>query len=159
MMASVVLDCLKTTIRLRPRFAETDQMGIVYHANYLVWFHEARDAMVIDLGVDPRILAESGFAFPILETHCRHRAPARYGDELFVSAMPVVERGRPVSVAKLKVRYTVQTTKNCKVIAEGETVSVMTEPTGRLVLRLPECFDVMKNNIEAAYNRAFGKTT
>lgn len=154
-MALQELHSLRISIRLRPRYAETDQMGVVYHANYLIWFHEARDAMLAALGVDIRAIDESGFAFPVTESQCRHRAPARYGEEVWIAAAPVIEGGQAFSVARLRVRYRVQSAKNMQILAEGETVNVMTDRTGRLLLRLPACFEPMICRINAARNRSF----
>lgn len=152
-MALLELHSLRFRIRLRPRYAETDQMGIVYHANYLVWFHEARDAMLAACGIDIPALEATGFAFPISESHCRHHAPARYGEEVWVSAVPVVEDSQSFSVARFRVRYRIQSVKNNQALAEGETVNVMTDQAGRLLLRLPQCFEPMINHLNEARNR------
>lgn len=147
------LHSLRTVISLRPRYAETDQMGVVYHANYLIWFHVARDAMLDALGVDVRAAEESGYALPVAESYCRYRASARYGDEVTVSAVPVIEDGQSVSVAKLRVRYQALSAKTQQVFAEGETVNVITDRSGKLLLRLPSCFQPMARRIDAARSR------
>lgn len=154
-MALQELHSLRTSIRLRPRYAETDQMGVVYHANYLIWFHEARDAMLAALGVDICAIDESGFAFPVAESHCFHRAPARYGEEVLIAAAPVIDDGQTFSIARLRVRYWVQSARSKQILAEGETVNVMTDQTGRLLLRLPACFEPMICRLNEARNRSF----
>lgn len=154
-MAFHELYSLCTTISLRPRYAETDQMGVVYHANYLIWFHEARDAMLTVLGIDIRATEESGYSFPVTESYVRYRYPARYGEEVMVSAVPVIEDGQANSVAKLRVRYQVQSAKTRQMLVEGETVNVITDSGGKLLLRLPLCFKPMACRLEAARSQDF----
>lgn len=131
---------LRKTIEVRPRYGETDQMGIVYHANYLVWFHEARDALLASLGVDATVVENLGFSFPIVESRCRHRSPAYYGELVLVSAAPVVDINIKSDFAKLCVRYRVCSKKMRRLIAEGETTNVITDRNGRMLMWLPECF-------------------
>ena len=73
--------------RVRVRYAETDQMGVVYHANYLVWFEVGRVELMRSLGFDYRTLeAEEGCLIAVVEATARYRQPARYDDELIVRA-------------------------------------------------------------------------
>jgi len=150
-MAAKTLHRLRTTIDLRPRYAETDQMGVVYHANYLIWFHEARDALLAHLGLNVSALETEGYAFPIVETQCRHLSPARYGESVRISATPVLEGGQTASVARLCVHYEVDSAADRRRIAQGRTVNVMTDRNGRLLLRLPPAFDpLIRRFTEAA---------
>ncbi len=71
--------------RLRVRYAETDQMGVVYHANYLVWMEIGRVELVRSLGLDYKRLEESeGLYLSVIEVTCRYRRPARYDQEVVV---------------------------------------------------------------------------
>ena len=70
-----------TCIELRVRYAETDQMGIAHHANYLIWCELARTRHMEERGVRYRDLESQGLRFPVVDAHVRYRAPARY-DEL-----------------------------------------------------------------------------
>ena len=80
--------------RLRVRYAETDQMGVVYHANYFVWFEVGRVEMMRELGFAYKELeAEQGCVLPVVEVNCRYRAPARYDDELELETRLVALRG------------------------------------------------------------------
>ena len=69
---------------LRVRYAETDRMGVVYHANYLVWFEVGRTDLLRGLGWTYREMEESGVMLPVIEAHCEYRRPARYDDPLIV---------------------------------------------------------------------------
>src|SRR5579884_4054148 len=70
---------------LRVRYAETDQMGVAYHANYLVWMEMGRVEYCRAQGVRYRDVEEKeGLALAVAEVECRYRAPARYDDEVTV---------------------------------------------------------------------------
>src|SRR5580765_3234482 len=67
--------------RLRVRYAETDQMGVVHHANYLLYLEESRTRMMAELGCSYAELEQSGWALPVRRTELRFRAPAYYDEE------------------------------------------------------------------------------
>src|ERR1700709_2715329 len=70
---------------VRVRYAETDQMGVVYHANYLVWFEVGRVELIRQMGLDYRKLeSEEGCLIAVVEATARYKSPARYDDELVV---------------------------------------------------------------------------
>ncbi|HPN72647.1 MAG TPA: thioesterase family protein, partial [Candidatus Omnitrophota bacterium] len=71
------------TIDLRVRYQETDQMGVVYYANYLVWFEVARTEFFRTLGLDYRQLEEKEKIYlPVVGASCRYRAPLKYDDQV-----------------------------------------------------------------------------
>jgi acyl-CoA thioester hydrolase len=71
--------------RLRVRYAETDAMGVVYYANYLVWMEVGRVALCKACGFNYRDMeSEDGIYLAVAESHCRYRAPAHYDDEVIV---------------------------------------------------------------------------
>ena len=82
--------------RLHVRYAETDQMGVVYHANYLVYMEEGRTRMLAARGLPYHELEEAGWALVVRKAELRYRAPARYGDELLVRTW--IDRMRGASV-------------------------------------------------------------
>src|SRR5919112_421603 len=69
---------------LRVRYAETDKMGVVYYANYLVWFEVARTDLLRSLGWSYREMEGAGISLPVIEAHCDYHRPARYDDEIEV---------------------------------------------------------------------------
>ena len=74
-----------TESRLRVRYAETDQMGVVYYANYLVWMEVGRVDLCKACGFNYRDMeAEDGVFLAVAESHCRYRSPARFDDEVIV---------------------------------------------------------------------------
>jgi acyl-CoA thioester hydrolase len=75
----------KSEVRFRVRYAETDQMGVVYHANYLVWMEMGRVELCRALGVRYRDMEEQdGVLLAVAEASCRYQSPARYDDEIVV---------------------------------------------------------------------------
>ena len=72
------------SLHLRPRYAETDQMGIVYYANYLVWFECGRSEYMRAVGMPYTELERRGYYFPVTEFQCRLTASARYDEEITV---------------------------------------------------------------------------
>jgi acyl-CoA thioester hydrolase len=83
--------------RLRVRYGETDQMGVVHHANYLLYMEEGRTRMMASLGCSYAELERSGIGLPVRKASLRFRAPARYDDELVV--LTRLERVGGASVA------------------------------------------------------------
>jgi acyl-CoA thioester hydrolase len=71
--------------RLRVRYAETDQMGVVYHANHFIWFEIGRVELMRQLGFTYRDMEREHECFiPVVDARCRYKAPARYDDEIIV---------------------------------------------------------------------------
>ncbi len=79
--------------RLRVRYAETDQMGVVYHANYLVWMEVGRVEYCRAAGGRYRDLEKAGILLAVVEVNCRYYAPARYDDEVIVRTQ--IEEANP----------------------------------------------------------------
>jgi acyl-CoA thioester hydrolase len=74
-----------TETRLRVRYAETDQMGVVYYANYLVWMEVGRVDLCKACGFNYRDMEiEDGIFLAVAEAHCRYQSPARFDDEVIV---------------------------------------------------------------------------
>jgi acyl-CoA thioester hydrolase len=118
---------------VRVRYAETDQMGVVYHANYLVWFEIGRTEFCRARGFAYREMEENDRAFLVVaESYCRYKAPAYYDDELIVRTHVTELRRRSVRFG-----YEVVRLSDGTIIAEGETGHVVTNADGR-VISMPE---------------------
>ena len=123
---------------LRVRYAETDKMGIVYYANYLVWFEIGRTDYCRARGFSYRDIEESEDAFLVVaEAYCRYKAPAYYDDELIVRTHITELRKR-----SLRFGYEIVRAATGQVVAEGETGHVVTDGSGR-VRSLPERYAQM----------------
>ncbi len=107
--------------RVRVRYAETDQMGVVYHANYLVWFEVGRVEYMRHRGMDYRRLEEEeGCRIVVVEATARYKAPARYDDELIVQTQVKMVRGPVIRFA-----YRILRERDRVLLCEGETVHVV----------------------------------
>ena len=109
----------------RVRYAETDQMGVVYYANYLVWFEIGRVEVLRALGFSYRQLEqEHGCILPVIEATCRYRASARYDDEIIIESRPALLRGSIIKFAYRILRKAADGSEPA-LLAEGETVHVV----------------------------------
>jgi acyl-CoA thioester hydrolase len=113
---------------VRVRYSETDKMGVVYHANYLVWFEIGRTEFCRARGFSYRDMEENDNSFLVVaESYCRYKAPAYYDDELIVRTHITELRRR-----SLRFGYEIIRVSDDKVIAEGETGHVVTDGDGRV---------------------------
>ncbi len=116
-----------TSTGLRVRYAETDQMGVVYHANYFIWFEIGRTDFCRQHGFIYREMEESdGLYIMVAEARCRFKAPARYDDEIQVRTCLKEMRKRVLVFG-----YGVYRLPEEELLAEGETVHVVTDRDGR----------------------------
>jgi acyl-CoA thioester hydrolase len=115
-----------TSSRLRVRYAETDKMGVVYYANYLVWFEVGRTDLLRERGVTYREMEEGGFALPVVEVSCEYRRPARYDDEIEVRT-----RGELLSPVRVRFEYSVRRVADADTLAEGHTVHASLDRDGK----------------------------
>jgi acyl-CoA thioester hydrolase len=116
---------------VRVRYAETDKMGVVYYANYFVWFEVARADLLRSLGWSYREMESAGVSLPVIEAHCVYQRPARYDDELEIRAV-----GRLLSPARMEFSYDVCVRPDAQPTATGRTVHAAIDPRGR-PCRLP----------------------
>ncbi len=107
--------------RIRVRYAESDQMGVVYHANYLVWFEVGRTEFLRQRGFRYRDLErEHGIFLAVAEARCRYLAPVHYDDEVIVRTRVFRSRRRLVTF-----HYQVLQVEGEALLAEGETSHVV----------------------------------
>ena len=123
---------LESTSRVRVRYAETDAMGVVYYANYLLWFEVGRTDLLRGAGWSYREMEADGYLLPVLEAHCEYRQPARYDDELDVKTT-----GTLVSPVRVKFVYDVVRSADDVRLATGYTVHASIDRGGR-PCRLPD---------------------
>lgn len=107
-------------------------MGVVYYANYLVWFEVARTDLLREAGWSYREMEADGFMLPVLEASCLYREPARYDDELDVKTT-----GELVSPVRIRFTYDVVRPADAALLATGFTVHASIDRGGR-PCRLPD---------------------
>lgn len=109
-----------TLERIRVRYAETDQMGHAYYANYFCWFEQARGAWCRDRGFTYKSLEEGGFKLPVVEAHARYRGEVRYDDTIVVDV-----RLSEIKRAAVRFDYLVRNETTGQVTTEGHTWHVL----------------------------------
>lgn len=120
---------VETTLRVR--YAETDAMGVVYHANYLVWFEVGRGEFFRAVGEDYGEWEQRGYFLPVVEAFARYQAPARYGDLVTVHTWIQEVRSRGLTLA-----YRVERAEDKQHLVTGWTRHVCMDAEGR-ARRLP----------------------
>jgi acyl-CoA thioester hydrolase len=109
--------------RIRVRYAETDQMGVVYHSNYFIWFEVGRVDLLRELGFTYREMErEDGCYIAVVDARCRYKSPARYDDEIIVRTHLKNVRESVVHFGYEAVRVSDGTLS-----AEGETTHIVTD--------------------------------
>jgi acyl-CoA thioester hydrolase len=109
--------------RVRVRYAETDQMRVVYHANYLVWFEVGRVEHMRQLGIDYKSMErDEGVGIAVVEVTCRYKSPARYDDELTIRTRIAEVRGSIVRFA-----YAIHRSADDVLLAEGATTHIVVD--------------------------------
>ena len=109
--------------RVRVRYAETDQMGVVYHSNYLIWFEVGRVELIRQLGLDYKSMEQQeGCFIAVVDAHCRYKSPARYDDELVVRTRIDHIRG-----SVLRFTYAIHRVEDDLLLCEGSTTHVVVD--------------------------------
>lgn len=117
--------------RVRVRYAETDQMGVVYHANYFVWFEVGRTDLLRRSGWSYREMEVDGVSLPVIHASCDYRVPARYDDELEVRTA-----GAVATHVRVEFTYEVVRVADGALLVTGRTVHASLDRHGR-PCRLP----------------------
>jgi len=105
-------------------------MGVVYYANYLVWFEVARTDWLRDTGWSYREMEATGVSLPVIEAHCEYRQPARYDDEIEI-------RTGASLISPVRIRFDYEVIRAGEVLSSGHTVHAAVDAVGR-PCRLPQ---------------------
>ncbi|MGA9799812.1 MAG: thioesterase family protein [Terriglobales bacterium] len=131
--------------RVRVRYAETDQMGMVYHANHFIWFEIGRVDLMRQLGFTYRDMErDHGCFIPVVDARCRYKAPARYDDEIIVRT-----HLRNVRESIIHFGYELLRVNDAALLAEGETMHMILDSKMKPAALPP---DILK-----AFRQAAGK--
>jgi acyl-CoA thioester hydrolase len=129
--------------RLRVRYAETDQMGVVYHANYFVWFEIGRVEFLRQLGFSYRDMEkDDGCFIAVADARCRYKAPARYDDEIVVRTQI-----KNVREAVIHFGYKLLRVADGELLAEGETTHVVTSSEMKVSVLPQKYLQIFKDAI------------
>lgn len=123
---------MSSAITVRVNYSETDQMGVVYHANYLAWFDRARTELMRATGLTYRALEQQGLYLAVSEVKVRYRAPARYDDLLRVRCWV-----RDLGSRRVTFGYAVEHAETGALLATAETALISLTHQHTLT-RMPE---------------------
>lgn len=108
--------------RLIARYSETDQMGIIHHSHYSVWFEAGRLDFLKKVGISNIDIEEKGILLPLYEMNCKFKSPTRSEDEIIV-----ITRLKQISRVRLCFSYQVINALNHKLLTTGETMHAWTD--------------------------------
>jgi acyl-CoA thioester hydrolase len=108
------------------RYAETDMMGVVYHANFLPWFEMGRTTLLKEIGISYKDLEAAGYRLPVLEVNARYLRPARYDDSLEVTTYL---HEKPL--VRIHLEYEVR--RGDELLATGYTVHAFVDMQGGII--------------------------
>ncbi|WP_420239282.1 acyl-CoA thioesterase [Telmatobacter bradus] len=139
---------MPVTTEIRVRYAETDQMNVVYYANYLVWFEIGRTELLRAAGLTYDSLEkEHGCILPVADAHCRYRSSAHYDDTILIETTAALIRGSIVKFAYRILRKNVD--EPATVLAEGETTHVVCDAQMKRVALPKQYIEALKSVAEA----------
>lgn len=116
----------ETTIRVR--YQETDQMGVVYHSNYFIWFEIGRTEFFRQLDLEYKVMEENNILVPVVDVSCKYKAPAKYDDEIIIKT-----RCESLKSVKIKFEYEIIRASDEKLLAEGYTVHAFTSSDLKII--------------------------
>jgi len=130
--------------RLRVRYAETDQMGVVYHANHFVWFEIGRVELMRQLGFTYRDMERKhGCFIPVVDARCRYKAPARYDDEIIVRT-----RLKNVRESVIQFAYELVRAGDGVLLAEGETMHMIMDAKMKVTPLPPDILKAFREAVK-----------
>ena len=128
--------------QIRVRYAETDRMGLLHHANYLVYFEQARTELLRGQGLTYKDMEDEGFFLVITNVEVKFKSPARYDDVLTIKT--TVSRTTPV-----RIEHTYLVSCDGRAVAEGKTTLACVDRAGKLQA-LPQWFQESRDAARAA---------
>lgn len=133
----------KSTTKLKVRYAETDQMGIVHHSNYYVYFETAREDFIVGSGVSYKDIEDMDIMMPLIETQCKYIQGAKYADNLIIET--TLNELTPIKVV---LQYRVIREEDNKLIAEGKTIQAFVNKENFKILNVKKKNPDLWNKLE-----------
>lgn len=126
---------LKSTTEIRVRYADTDQMQIVYNGKYFEYFEVGRTEMTRELGLSYKDFEDVGFQLPVIETWVKYYKPARYDDILIIES-----RMEKLPTVRMRIDYEVRNKENGEILASGYTEHAFMDTKNNRITRAPAVF-------------------
>ena len=120
------------TFEIRPRYSEVDQMGYVYHANYVDYCHQARTELMRKLGVEDSIIEEQNLILPVISFEIKYKKPAGYDKPLSITTTI-----KEIPKIRLNFEFEIRNEKN-QIISTAKSTIVFADKQTRLPVRVPE---------------------
>lgn len=117
--------------KIKVRYAETDAMAIVHHANYYIYFEVAREDLIRESGISYKELEDLGIMMPLVETQCRYMEAAKYDDDLTIEAS--IGEITPI---KVTIKYVVRRDLDNKILAKGSTLQTFVDSNTFKIINL-----------------------
>ncbi len=114
---------------VRVRYKDTDQMGVVYYANYFIWFEVGRTEFMRALGMSYKDMEHNELYLPVIEAYCKYKHPARYDDQL-----KVITRLQFLQEVRLGFQYEIILAETGELLAQGETSHAFVNKNGKPVV-------------------------
>ena len=131
---------------VRVRYKDTDQMGVVYYANYFVWFEVGRTDFLREFGMSYKDLEQNELFLPVIEAYCKYKNPARYDDQL-----KVITRLQFLQEVRLGFQYEIIHADSGELLVQGETAHAFVNKSGKpVVLRKqnPFLWRILKEQVQ-----------
>lgn len=126
---------------IKVRYAETDAMAVVHHANYYIYFEVAREDLIRESGISYKDLEDKGIMMPLIETHCKYIEAAKYDDDLVVESS-IIE----LTPVKVRIEYVVRRKNDNTILATGNTLQTFVDSNEFKIVNL-------KRNNEDIWNK------
>lgn len=134
---------LANETKIVPRYNETDQMGVIYHSNYFVWFEVGRTDYLTNFSMSYKDMEEMGVMLPVIEVGCKYKSSAKYADNLVISTN--IESLTPV---RIKFNYVIKREGDNVFIAEGFTEHVFASTQNGKPINLKKRYENLYNLLE-----------
>ncbi|PXY02628.1 thioesterase [Marinifilum breve] len=118
--------------RIRPRYGEVDQMGYVYHANYVDYCHFARTELMRSFGINDKVLEENGIMMPVIEMNLKYKKPTAYDEELLV-----ITRISEIPSTRFKFNFEFKNQDN-ELVCKANSTLVFVKSDSRKPIKAPE---------------------
>ncbi|SCG83830.1 hypothetical protein DW1_2266 [Proteiniborus sp. DW1] len=131
---------------IRTRYAETDQMGVIYHANYFTWFEIGRTEFFRQLNMDYKDLEAENILLPVIDVGCKYMQSAKYDDELIIQTRLTSLKG-----VRLEFRYEIIRKSDNVLLAEGYTKHAFVNKELKPVnfkKKMPQVWNLLNQSIE-----------
>lgn len=133
----------RSVTELKVRYAETDQMGIVHHSNYYVYFEAAREDFIAGAGISYADMENRGIMMPLVETQCKYHEGAKYDD--IIEIHTTIEELSPV---KVSLQYETIRKRDGKVLAKGKTVQTFVDKEKFKIINLKRVYPDIWDRLE-----------